>query len=104
MPLQTDPGVDAPIQEAAEANPYEKQEELEEEEEEDYLDPRYVQKNQAAAANSEGFQTRDRYLKVSGQTKTKLFSGFWGTRYRPKHLVLRLEHTRNLLFSHSCIR
>ncbi|KAE9982803.1 hypothetical protein BLS_005385 [Venturia inaequalis] len=36
---QTDPGVDAPIQEAAEANPYEKQEELEEEEEEDYLDP-----------------------------------------------------------------
>ncbi|QDS68157.1 hypothetical protein FKW77_010351 [Venturia effusa] len=35
----TNPGVDAPIQEAAEANPYEKQEELEEEEEEDFLDP-----------------------------------------------------------------
>jgi hypothetical protein len=40
--LCTDPGVDARIQEAAEANPYEKQEELEEEEEEDYLDPRYA--------------------------------------------------------------
>jgi hypothetical protein len=38
----TDPGVDAPIQEAAEANPYEKEEEREEEEEEDFLDPRYV--------------------------------------------------------------
>jgi hypothetical protein len=40
--LHTDPGVHGPIQEVAEANPYEKEEELEEEEEEDFLDPRSV--------------------------------------------------------------
>ena len=40
-----DPGLDEPVAQVAdhqEANPYEKQEKLEKEEEEDFLDPRYA--------------------------------------------------------------
>jgi len=45
IPTMNDPGVDGPIQEAAEdieRNPYEEVQKQEEEEEQDFLDPGYV--------------------------------------------------------------